>query len=380
MEPRRLRDNLADVRAAGVHFPKPPDDTVLLKFGGEDDEPEQGVVRDTRTYGSIPLKDEREPGENIIARAPLSELSEWFETKKESIYRRSKREPLGRPYIRGTAFPPSITDNKDFRFGKVSVRGTATAGEALFPPPSEGAKWMRKTDKEALADDRRVTGKLQFRYDWARAGIADPEQHRFGSPPLGAVQESAAQSLHDDDALRITTRRLLDNLQQRKMEVGKPHNPPSFVKRLPADHRFGMSAQSTQSWGARECISDLDSIVTSVHDAEIGRPSLADQERAAEIPDIMHGVASVRGEARATARNAICPPKLGDEFTVRRTAIEIRDIWQSSGLDTTGPVFDEAIAQAKADFHDAIPLDEFTALYNEVRKRHDDGSWAVAGQ
>lgn len=279
MEPRRLRDNLADVRAvrcvpwegapprranafvqAGVHFPKPPDDTVLLKFGGEDDEPEQGVVRDTRTYGSIPLKDEREPvrrsvtranqaadvrpqGENIIARAPLSELSEWFETKKESIYRRSKREPLGRPYIRGTAFPPSITDNKDFRFGKVSVRGTATAGEALFPPPSEGAKWMRKTDKEALADDRRVTGKrtrwpasrhpaalivyaVQFRYDWARAGIADPEQHRFGSPPLGAVQESAAQSLHDDDALRITTRRLLDNLQQRKMEVGKPHNPP----------------------------------------------------------------------------------------------------------------------------------------------------------
>ena len=57
---------------------------------------------------------------NVIISGPQSTMGTFLAEKKEEIYDTHRREPLGRPYVRGHKLPAK-TQAKDFAFGKPAV-------------------------------------------------------------------------------------------------------------------------------------------------------------------------------------------------------------------------------------------------------------------
>lgn len=101
---------------AGLSVPKDSNECVIVREDDVDDQHFDHSNEHIR-YGSIPKKiQDSDP----LNRQPFSELAEYFHTQKESIYRRSRREPLGKPYSHGTQFPKNIAENPNFAFGKKS--------------------------------------------------------------------------------------------------------------------------------------------------------------------------------------------------------------------------------------------------------------------
>lgn len=88
---------------------------------------------------------------------PMSAYAMAKDAQRESVYRSSKREPLGRSYVRGHAVP-------DGTFGKKTASATESTKELLWAP-SDGE------DKSMPPGHQRSRN-----YEWG----VDPVTHRFG--------------------------------------------------------------------------------------------------------------------------------------------------------------------------------------------------------
>jgi hypothetical protein len=120
----------------------------------------------------------------IMNTAPKSMLLALAEAKKEAIYQSSKREPLGKQYVRGHELPSAVLTNGFGKGTPQEVAGDQT--KRLLHPlerivPEEERQMYIKSHANYLPGEQRHRG-----YNWVdQEGMIDPAQYRFG----GAVKE-----------------------------------------------------------------------------------------------------------------------------------------------------------------------------------------------
>ncbi|CAN0155213.1 unnamed protein product, partial [Discosporangium mesarthrocarpum] len=104
----------------------------------------------------------------------------------EIIYRSSKREPLGRSYVRGHQLPKKVLD-EGFRFGVGSNKSEA-AKNLLYPHPTEAELQVGGCDCYPPGEQRRRD------YCW---GGVDVRSHKFGRPPGSLAGNGASPNIAD---------------------------------------------------------------------------------------------------------------------------------------------------------------------------------------
>eukprot|EP00474_Spongospora_subterranea_P003834 CRZ04292.1 hypothetical protein [Spongospora subterranea] len=95
----------------------------------------------------------------------------------------------------------------------------------------------------------------------------------------------------------------------------------------------------TTAW---DCIANRDGATEDMVENDSGRAINSTQNRNKNIPDIVHGIVSIKGESCSLAKGCIWPKRLSDEFCTGRSADEIRELWSDSGLDASSPIFQQA--------------------------------------
>jgi hypothetical protein len=295
--------------------------------------------------------------------------------KKESIYLSHKREPLGKPYVRGHELPADFAS------------GTKGFG---FPTPQdvtgdETKHLMHPTERVVPEDERQMYMKSHSNYDpgeqrhrgysWVdQEGKIEPANYRFGGRcekgEINGVGKTMNPAL-DENYKRppVVVDKLLEDFRVVSTEgLGSVKNLGYGRTDAPDGHVYGMPSQGGPEWGVRECIGNY-TPQEQQPDKDLGR-SIRPGWRNIGPDNRVFGVPSIRSDISAPALKSVAdhqnygdeagsatllyPPRFADggvtqaDFLTATAKEELADIFRSAGFDLTDAQVHDTYERAKA--------------------------------
>ncbi|CAM9479467.1 unnamed protein product [Phaeothamnion confervicola] len=312
----------------------------------------------------------------------------------ESVYHSTKREPLGRSYVRGHVLPAKTAVNS-FRFGVSSANSESVKTVVSPPAPSEEdlaaeALYKRSHGSYAPGEQRRRD------YDWPM----DPATCDFGvggkgfmafngaSPEIGAILrgegEQPAQTITSKDLANFKA------LQDRLGRVR--HLGFTASDHLSKGHVYGKAsaARGKGEWDARACVEGDYSWAEQQPDPDLGAATRPGFRNCATRP-LAFGVPSIRSDIprqmrrsvadrqnygdEADARALLNPSQFSglgvedDDFFAPRSKAELLALFATAGATHDGAVLDAVWTSASAASGGAAAnLLQFQAALNDYEE------------
>lgn len=386
-----LQDSAGRDVQSDIYYPAPATPVAERRFRRTSQEPGEICVH----HG---LKEQRLPGEEFrygirgikgvgtadaMKAGQLFGVAEYTSSVAEKIYDSTKREPLGRPYVRGHSLQMNPTG-----FGVQSGKHVDLK-KVLYPvetpPDSEDARLMyRKTHNNFKPGER-----IDRLYTW-------PEEtkgptFRFGAGLADAQEGAGARmvlnwDLDDDGNVRKT--RLVQRVCEdyRNVERTKPaqkihlkqgaSGPPE-----PPCGRYGIHS-AMSDYTAKSCIRGYYSLPEQLPDQDlgrctkVGRRNVTTETRAFGVPSVRtdipapppgkRSIADMSAYGDDCSSAALLNPQRFDDrgvpdrdFLIRRPQDELESLLAATlpGVDFES-LWDEALSL----FEDALPLVSLDAL------------------
>ena len=308
----------------------------------------------------------------VLNTAPKSYLIEKNVAKKEGIYLSHKREPLGKPYVRGHELPQQFASGES-GFGRPTPQDVAgTQSKHLLHPqerliPEEERQLYIKSHANYDPGEQRHRG-----YSWVdKEGPIDPAQFRFGGAVKDGEKAGVAKAINpalDPDYKRppVVVEKLLEDFRVVSTEgLGTVKNLGFGDVKQPAV--FGKPSQGGPEWGVRECIGNY-TPDEQQPDKDLGR-SIRPGWRNIGPPQRVFGVPSIRSDVPAPSLKSVAdhqnygdeagaatllyPPRFADggvtqaDFLTATSKEEIADIFRSAGFQLDDKQVDETFERAK---------------------------------
>mmetsp|Transcript_460 Transcript_460/g.1162 ORF Transcript_460/g.1162 Transcript_460/m.1162 type:complete len:467 (-) Transcript_460:83-1483(-) len=320
-------------------------------------------------------------GETLKA-GQLLGVAEYRNSCAESIYESNKKEPLGKPHIRGH-------DVKMLPEGFGNPSGV----------PVDIKKVVSPIDQEALSEDARLQyrkthnnflpgERISRRYNWPDE--TREKTFRFGSgepcPPEGAGMALVLNGDVEDDGVCRKTRLVQKNYEDYRNwqhpKLAQKVYPKQGSPPLATDHQYGVKSGKSD-YTAESCIKGYYSLQEQLPDQDLGRCTKPGR-RNVTVESRAFGVPSVRTDipARPPAGRSIADPQAyGDEcgaaallapqrfddrgvpdreFLIRRPKEELRLLVENTNVE--GVDFDSLWDEAVMLFDDGLPLVSLDAM------------------
>jgi len=416
----RFRDYVPTIRPAGVSTVVPLNDSA-----GMDVQPEifyaapptpivERRFRRDRIPGAIhvhhSLKDQRLPGEEFaygvrgnkgsstekcMKAGQKFGIDEYKESVKERIYESNKKEPLGRPYIRGDKIK-MLPEG----FGNPSGE-PEDCKKVVFPidmavKETEANRLQYKRSHNHFEPGERV----QRTYNWPKE-TEDPF-FRFGvgamhGKPDGSNMKLALTVMAEDDGQYKSTKMVQKvcedyrNTVHPKFATKIHYMQGDITKKMHPDWAYGVKS-ITSDCTARSCILGYYALDEQLPDQDLGRctkegrRNVTSQPRAFGLPSVRtdleappgrRSVADLTNYGDECGAAALLNPQRFDnkgvpdrEFLLRRPKEELRALVESGGPSMAEAAldFDTIHAQAQDLFDDGlevVSLDAFLYIYTQ---------------
>eukprot|EP00927_Polykrikos_kofoidii_P067928 TRINITY_DN63354_c0_g1_i1.p1 TRINITY_DN63354_c0_g1~~TRINITY_DN63354_c0_g1_i1.p1 ORF type:complete len:497 (+),score=72.12 TRINITY_DN63354_c0_g1_i1:169-1659(+) len=388
-----LADSAAQDLQSDIYFPLPPTPARERRFRAISHGPGEIYVH----HG---LKEQRLPGEDFrygvrgvkgssteqaMKAGQLFGVAEYKNSVSERVYESNKREPLGKPYIRGHTLQ-MLPEG----FGNPSSDST-DAKTVIFPinHPSDSDEVQaqyRKTHNNFKPGERIARG---YNFPEETKG----ENFRYGKgegthPEGVGARLALSMDVEDDGSFKKT--RLVQRVNEDYRNVQQPNvmkkthpkqgdtGPP-----MPPSHRYGVKSM-VSDYTARSCIKGYYTLPEQLPDQDLGscvkpgRRNVTTSTRAFGIPSIRTDI-----EAPPPGRKSVADPvNYGDEcgcaallnpqrfdnkgvsdaeFLIRRPREELRSIVNTVQYEM-GEDFEDLFEEAVGLFDDGEPLVSLDAL------------------
>jgi hypothetical protein len=309
--------------------------------------------------------------------------------QKEASYRSSKREPLGKSFIRGQTMPDRMKSDS-FRFGRPSDE-TASAKPLLYPQVTEN-------DDEFLENYIKSHGSyppgIQTRrnYNWD----LDVASHAFGvgvgsQSALNGNSKGVAEAMANAEVPRITTKKTED-MKALNDQLGRVRNLGHGNK---ASHPkvYGKTSLTAAlgAWDARACIEGDYSWEDQQPDLDLGKSqtpgfrNVTSEARAFGTPTVRSDIPKLENRSIADNQNygddvsaqfLLYPQQFAamgvddSEFSCEREKGELIDIFSKGGiLDGLSEVQVDAVWKtAVADAGGLPSVVQFQAALNDFKE------------
>jgi len=328
----------------------------------------------------------------VLNTAPKSYLIEKNVEKKEGIYLSHKREPLGKPYIRGHDLPGEFASGS-IGFGRPTPQDVAgTQSKHLLHPaerliPEAERQLYVKSHSNFDPGEQRRRGYSCVDKD----GPIDPALFRFGGAVKDGEKAGVAKAINpalDPTYKRppVVVEKLLEDFRVVSTEgLGTVKNLGFGVVAPPTGTVFGMPSQAGPEWGVRECIGNY-TPDEQQPDKDLGR-SIRPGWRNIGPPARIFGVPSIRSDVPAPSLKSVAdhqnygdeagaatllyPPRFADggvtqaDFLTATSKDEIADIFRSAGFELDNDQVDATFERAKTlDPHGLVSVQSFRMALN----------------
>ena len=332
----------------------------------------------------------------VLNIAPKSYLIEKATEKKESIYLSHKREPLGKPYVRGHVLPGEFASGEK-GFGRACPQDVS----------GDQSKWLLHPKERVVPEDERQLyvkshanydpGEQRHRgYNWVNEkGPIDPALFRFGMKAKDGMLNGVGKAMNpalDDDYKRpaiVVDKKLEDFRVVASEKIGQIKNLGFGPKTVGPAHVYGMPSQSGPEWGVRECIGNY-TPEEQEPDPDLGRSIRPGWRNLSANEARVFGVPSIRSDIPAPALKSVAdhqnygdeagaasilyPPRFTDggvtqaDFLTATSKPEIADIFRCAGIELDDATVDKTYELAKKlDANGLVSVQSFRmALNGEV--------------
>lgn len=280
-----------------------------------------------------------------------SEYEEAKYAQKEATYRSSKREPLGKSFLRGQTMPDRMKTDS-FRFGRPSDE-TASAKPLLYPQVTENHEEFLES---YIKSHGSYPPGMQTRrnYSWG----FDVKSHAFGvgvgsQSALNGNSKGVAEAMTSADVPRITTKKTED-MKALNDQLGRVRNLGHGNK---ASHPkvYGKTSLTAAlgAWDARACIEGDYSWQDQEPDLDLGKSqtpgfrNVTSETRAFGTPTVRSDIPKLENRSIADNQNygddvsaqfLLYPQQFASmgvddsEFSNPRQKDELIDIFRTSGV------------------------------------------------
>ncbi|KAL3146785.1 hypothetical protein ABBQ38_014767 [Trebouxia sp. C0009 RCD-2024] len=281
-----------------------------------------GVAEDPIHEGCFGRATIARPGESVadyIGSYPQSSLAQWALQRSEDVYASSKREPLGRGYVRGHHIPAGLGAAVPFGVA-VHAKELDKAGQAkaaMFPQanPAGSSRDPQDPSHHLYVTSHGAYGAGEQRhrhYDWDRTGL-DPATHSFGLAPSSDQQHGLKQALQPGQGpdassaalcdqhwaqFQLTNRDELGQVKRLGMagrELGEGH-----IFGLPSKHEAGSVSSLLKGDYSPEQLQDDADLGKSVKE---GWRNLGPAGRIYGVPTVRHDIKAPKKQSIANAQN-----------------------------------------------------------------------------
>jgi len=328
----------------------------------------------------------------VLNTAAKSYLVEQAVAKKESIYLSHKREPLGKPYVRGHTLPEKFAAG-DVGFGWPTPQDVAGDQSKHLLHPTERVTPESERQLYVKSHANYDPGEQRHRgYSWvAKDGSIDPSNYRFGGRTEGGDKNGVAKAINpalDESYKRppiVVDKRLEDFRVVNSEGLGTIKNLGHGAKQLPTNHVYGMPSQGGPEWGVRECIGNY-TPEEQQPDKDLGR-SIRPGWRNMGPSSRIFGVPSIRSDVPAPALKSVAdhqnygdeagaatllyPPRFADggvtqaDFLTAASKEEVADIFRCAGFELDDAQVEETYERAKAlDSYGRVSVQSFRMALN----------------
>lgn len=345
------------------------------------------------------LKDQRLPGEDFrfgirgikgctaadtLKAGSLFGVAEYKNSCAEAIYESNKKEPIGKPYIRGHELQ-MLPEGFGLHSGVPQ-----DAKKVIFPidqePTTEEARQMYKKTHNNYQPGERI----DRRYNWPQE--RNDKTFRFGlgeaRPADGAGMALVLNGDVEDDGnvkkTRLVQRTCEDYRHVQHPKLFEKVHPKQGAGGPPVhkDHAYGIKS-GVSDYTAGSCIKGYYSLPEQLPDNDLGRctkpgrRNMTTETRAFGLPSVRTDVPAPPVAVRSIAdpvsygdepgAAALLGPQRFDdrgvpdrEFLIRRSKEDLRELVQNSKLE--GMDFDDLWEKALDLFDDDMPLVSLDAL------------------
>jgi hypothetical protein len=324
---------------------------------------------------------------------PPSELADFLNEQKESIYLSNIKEPLGASYSRGHVFP-NVVNDADFRFGTTTKTSESSKGLIYYNETIPDRRAYSLSGAPAAAPDssmnieRDITRQINREYNWQSPGI-DPNTHRFGKiQPL--QMNGVADALKRDDDTKIGSKRVNQVRAATHDRLGKQRELRGVLRQFGEDFVFGRN-NVPDEWGAKKTIQGNYTPGEQMPDRDLG-VSTRRLDNLSFIPDNhanrVFGVPSIRNDLPAphlksvadgnnygdevNAKGLLYPSTFAfdgvsqEDFLQVRPPEEIRELFKRVGAEFSDSQFDRLCSMASSQFG-ALSADSFRHAWNKTK-------------
>jgi hypothetical protein len=263
-------------------------------YGHHDDKKEyENYIHGKATKGSLHVSD-------CIYGHNFNGIKYFMNQMNEQIYKRNKREPLGKSIIRNYNFPDTVKE-ENFKFG-INSNKDYTAKELIYAPHIENSEEQKK-NYEITHGNCEPGHQKNREYNWYEI---DKKSHAFGKPQKREY-DGAKNSLITDYAdaqypkTILVEKRLEDFRQATDDLIGKSRYKGSMNPDIDDDHIYGKpSIKLNDMWNGGKCIyGDINNPVLFEEDKDLGR-SVTHKSKLSSIkpkeydPNKIFGLPSIR--------------------------------------------------------------------------------------
>lgn len=309
-----------------------------------------------KTYGS-------EHVDEVIRAQNLRGLADFNNDLKEGKYQSHIREPLGKSYQRGYAFPDAVKKG-DFQFG-VPTGFSESAKDVLYP--EDGHREARNRKEDPGVQKERA-------YNWNM----DHTKHKFGYAET-KVLNGAAHSLHPERLeskfpKTVIVKKTVEDFKQVAHDIlGKSKNLGQGEVPIDRDHAFGISTIGNDAWNAAKCIHGEPGEKEIQPDNDLGRstkPGCMNEVRNEEDINRVFGTPSIRLDIPYKEKKSMADHQnYGDEpdavdllFPTTFTELGISE-YDFSALRPR-----EAIKELFSKIGYSYKIGKFNAMFNRARE------------
>ncbi|CAG9310738.1 unnamed protein product [Blepharisma stoltei] len=319
---------------------------------------------------------------DVIKPNTLQGLTEFANKLKEDKYASSKREPLGKSMLRNYQMPSAVND-PNFKFGVKTVN-SESAYSVIFPnneKNTENDEVRRLYYKSHGVTEAGEQIKRDYRWP------VDKYEHRFGLPDPkqlnGAAISLQPECYGSSHPKTVIVQKAVEDFRATTHEgLGRPRNLGQGKPNLPEDHAFGASIHRRNEWTAKQCIHGQPNEREVQPDPDLGKTNRfgfrnivkeGDEDRQFGVPTIRNDIPKKAFKSVADPNNygdeasavqllypdfwlryGISP----DEFKRERPKEEIKDLFESAGLEIKRGKF-EAVSSKAIQFYKSLSLESF---------------------
>jgi hypothetical protein len=424
IESGQIKDPIPKIQAAGkstavfddsaakdlqseIFFPLPPTPRTLQRFRRNYD---PGAINHHWGYhdNKLPAKgfaygvkgNQGSSAAACLAAGKKEGIAEYVQMRGEQIYASTKREPLGVAIDRGYNLPKAITEDPEFKYGRVFKDSNQIEGKlVLFPrgvKPDDVDTHDRYVKTHGSFDPgEMIDRKYRWPADPKNGEQLDPANFAFGlKDPLGSADTAKSALTMDrnaDDTYPAT--RIVPLTAEAYREVacdplGRAKNDMQGTQPLPPDHAYGIKCVGSDTtvgdilrgWYTRE---------EQMAEYDLGRSMKVGRRNVPPPGNRAFGVPSVRTDKpKPKTRSCADTSNYGDEagasallhpqrfelmgvpdeeFLLRRDREELQSILTCAGIAI--PHFDTIFDTACQLFEDGdkvVSLDAYLYVHSEL--------------